>query len=146
MCLRTDLWELSNLSCEVQGLSKMTKPSPSTNSPMSTSSTHYSNSNPFSISLPSAAEAMDNPQPMGSPSAGSMRTPTHPLRSPTGSLSAEGILGNAGRQRHMSTSSMDRDVAIEGIDIPTSEPRPNPRKRPSSDALEYPRRRATIAV
>lgn len=97
----------------------------------------------FSIAIPHISDTASVT------SNGSMKTPINGLRSPLlGDLGADGILGGSlGRSRTMSVSSLDQpDLAVDGIDIPTSDPRPNPKKRPSTDALEYPRRRATIAV
>jgi hypothetical protein len=77
-----------------------------------------------------------------------MKTPTRPLKSPNGSFSADGLFSSMLHRESMTQSDTERDSAIEdGMDLgPNNESRPNPKKRPSSDAIEYPRRRATIAV
>jgi hypothetical protein len=89
-----------------------------------------------------------------------LRSP-HLLESPNGLFSGSGALSNPfkKRPRNMSQSSgTDREMSHEhtppaqtnGI-APTSngtdsEPRPTTKKRPSTDTIDYPRRRATIAV
>lgn len=91
-----------------------------------------------------------------------LRSP-HLLDSPNGLFSGGGVLSNPFRKRprNMSQSSgTDREMSNDtppaqtnGI-APTSngsngtsaEPRPSSKKRPSTDTIDYPRRRATIAV
>jgi hypothetical protein len=89
-----------------------------------------------------------------------LRSP-HLLESPNGLFAGSGALSNPfkKRPRNMSQSSgTDREMSNEhtppaqanGI-APTSngtnsEPRPTTKKRPSTDTIDYPRRRATIAV
>jgi hypothetical protein len=94
----------------------------------------------------------------------SLRSP-HLLDSPNGLFSpSSGMTGSATyrkRPRNMSQSSgTDREMSINGTPpaqsqagstAPTShssvgEPRPSNKKRPSTDTIDYPRRRATIAV
>lgn len=96
----------------------------------------------FSISLPPHNETF------AATSNGSLKTPTRALQTPTGSVSNNGILGDVDRPRTMSASSADRETAVEGLESSSSDQRPQPKKRPSTDIMEsgYPRRRATIAV
>lgn len=96
----------------------------------------------FSISLPPPSENFTVT------SNGTLKTPTRPLQTPNGSVSNQGILGEADRPRTMSTSSADRETAVDGFEISSGDQRPQPKKRPSTDVMEsgYPRRRATIAV
>jgi hypothetical protein len=67
-------------------------------------------------------------------------------RTPT--FSREGILGSAQKARNLSQSSDNRPDSISnGIPKSTSEESINPLKRRNTDAaVDYPRRRATIAV
>jgi hypothetical protein len=92
-----------------------------------------------------------------------LRSP-HLLESPNGFFSGRGGLSNSftKRPRNMSQSSgTDREMSSDltppaqsngmpptsnGTNGNHSEPRPNPKKRPSTDTIDYPRRRATIAV
>ena len=94
----------------------------------------------FSISIPSRTANGNLP---------SLKTPTHAgLKSPDESYnSSDGILGSnkSGRRRGLSLSSADQDtVMAESNDNETETV--NPRKRGSTDTVDYPRRRATIAV
>ena len=90
-------------------------------------------------------------------------TSPHLLDSPNGLFSGAGRLSNPfkKRPRNMSQSSgTDREMSNENTPpasnaiAPTSngsngsnaEPRPASKKRPSTDTIDYPRRRATIAV
>jgi hypothetical protein len=63
-------------------------------------------------------------------------------------FSREGILGSAQKARNLSQSSDNRpDTMSNGIPKSTSEESINPLKRRNTDAaVDYPRRRATIAV
>jgi hypothetical protein len=79
----------------------------------------------------------------------------HLLNSPTAFSPASSVLGGPfkSRPRNMSQSSgTDREMSSEATahgTPPTSngiEPRPTTKKRPSTDTIDYPRRRATIAV
>lgn len=82
----------------------------------------------------------------------------HLLESPNGFGPSNGILNGTfkKRPRNMSQSSgTDREMSSEAAQSqpngapPTSngpEPRPTTKKRPSTDTIDYPRRRATIAV
>ncbi|KAK4039117.1 hypothetical protein C8A01DRAFT_36951 [Parachaetomium inaequale] len=65
----------------------------------------------------------------------------------TPSFSREGILGSAQKARNLSQSSDNRpDTILNGIPKSTSEESINPLKRRNTDAaVDYPRRRATIA-
>ena len=93
----------------------------------------------FSISIPprTANEIM---------SGGGLKTPTHSIKtqSPNGSYTSDGILSKSGRQRQLSMSSADAENAMDLSN--DDEIEGNPRKRGSSDTVDYPRRRATIAV
>jgi hypothetical protein len=42
--------------------------------------------------------------------------------------------------------SPEKDIATDPVDPKSNDVQANPKKRSSSDAVEYPRRRATIAV
>jgi len=71
--------------------------------------------------------------------------------SPPESTAAMGLGNVNGRGRTMSqSSSTDREMSTEVMGQPPNgtndETRSTSRKRPSSDTLDYPRRRATIAV
>lgn len=79
----------------------------------------------------------------------------HPLKSPsslktqrTPSFSRDGILGSAQKARNMSQSSDNRpDSLANGVNKPPSDEGSNPLKRRNTDVgIDYPRRRATIAV
>lgn len=92
-----------------------------------------------------------------------LRSP-HLLESPNGLYFGSGGLSNSYRKRprNMSQSSgTDREMSTNGTPPATnqagapsstisngtsSEPRPPNKKRPSTDTIDYPRRRATIAV
>lgn len=82
---------------------------------------------------------------------GTLTSPT-PLKSPNArrvaSFSREGILGSAQKARNLSQSSGDRESMTNGIqNRQNSDDGINPLKRRSTDAgIDYPRRRATIAV
>lgn len=88
-----------------------------------------------------------------------LRSP-HLLESPNGLFFGSGGLSNSYRKRprNMSQSSgTDREMSTNGTPPATnqagsnalstsSEQRPSNKKRPSTDTIDYPRRRATIAV
>jgi hypothetical protein len=82
---------------------------------------------------------------------GNLSSP-NPLKSPNGrriaGFSREGILGSAQKARNLSQSSGDRESMTNGIqNRQNSDDGINPLKRRSTDAgIDYPRRRATIAV
>ena len=82
---------------------------------------------------------------------GNLNSP-NPLKSPNArrvaSFSREGILGSAQKARNLSQSSGDRESMTNGIqNRQNSDDGINPLKRRSTDAgIDYPRRRATIAV
>lgn len=80
----------------------------------------------------------------------------HLLESPNGFYSGNGLINGTfkRRPRNMSQSSgTDREMSNDGTAPPTNgsgptsngEPRSNNKKRPSTDTIDYPRRRATIA-
>lgn len=80
---------------------------------------------------------------------------THGLKSPsalkaqrTPSFSRDGILGAAQKARNMSQSSDNRADGANGMTKTPSDEGSNPLKRRNTDAggVDYPRRRATIAV
>jgi hypothetical protein len=79
-------------------------------------------------------------------------TSPNSLKSPNGrrvaGFSREGILGSAQKARNLSQSSGDRESMTNGIqNRQNSDDGINPLKRRSTDAgIDYPRRRATIAV
>lgn len=77
----------------------------------------------------------------------------HLLDSPNGFFSGNGILNGSYRKRHrgMSQSSgtdreMSNDAQTQASGPTSHDNRSNPKKRPSTDTIDYPRRRATIAV
>jgi len=90
---------------------------------------------------------------------GNLHSP-NPLKTPTArrlaNFSREGILGSAQKARNLSQSSGDRESITNGLHNRqngngngngTSDDGINPLKRRSTDAgIDYPRRRATIAV
>jgi hypothetical protein len=83
---------------------------------------------------------------------GNLNSP-NPLKSPNArrvqSFSREGILGSAQKARNLSQSSGDRESVTNGLNQnrQNSDDGINPLKRRSTDAgIDYPRRRATIAV
>lgn len=98
-------------------------------------------SDKFSIELPSPLHSNPASDPLASP----------PLKSPTGrraqAFGKDGVLGSARKTRNLSQSSADRD-SIAGLpNGHNSDDGHNPLKRRSADAgMDYPRRRATIAV
>jgi hypothetical protein len=80
-------------------------------------------------------------------------TSPNPLKSPNArrvaTFSREGILGSAQKARNLSQSSGDRESMTNGLqqNRQNSDDGINPLKRRSTDAgIDYPRRRATIAV
>lgn len=84
-------------------------------------------------------------------------TSPHPLKSPSSrrggvaGFSREGILGSAQKARNLSQSSAERDSVTNGLhnkqNANGSDDGINPLKRRNTDAgIDYPRRRATIAV
>jgi hypothetical protein len=98
----------------------------------------------FSIEVPSPAmTAVTN-------GANTLKSPT-PLKSQrTPSFSREGILGSAQKARNLSQSSENRPGELpNGVipKLPSDDDSVNPLKRRNTDAgVDYPRRRATIAV
>ena len=83
---------------------------------------------------------------------GTLNSP-NPLKSPNArrvqNFSREGILGSAQKARNLSQSSGDRESMTNGLNQnrQPSDDGINPLKRRSTDAgIDYPRRRATIAV
>lgn len=108
--------------------------------------------NKFTIDIPSPRlQLVTNGTVNGINGNGSLNSP-NPLKSPTArrvqSFSREGIIGSAQKARNLSQSSGDRESMINGLqNKPNSDDGINPLKRRSTDAgLDYPRRRATIAV
>jgi hypothetical protein len=83
---------------------------------------------------------------------GNLNSP-NPLKSPNArrvqNFSREGILGSAQKARNLSQSSGDRESMTNGLNQnrQNSDDGINPLKRRNTDAgIDYPRRRATIAV
>jgi hypothetical protein len=117
------------------------------NSPISTSGggRHFSMSanDKFTIDVPSPRLQLNT--------TGNLTSP-NPLKSPTArriaGFSREGILGSAQKARNLSQSSADRESMTNGNqNRQASDDGINPHKRRSTDAgVDYPRRRATIAV
>ncbi len=101
--------------------------------------------------LPNRDFSVEIPSPQltgGSNGANSLKSPNSLKAARTPSFSREGILGSAQKARNLSQSSDNRPDAIpNGIPKSTSEESINPLKRRNTDAaVDYPRRRATIAV
>lgn len=98
-------------------------------------------SDKFSIELPSPLHSNTTNDALVSP----------PMRSPNGrkaqTFGRDGVLGPARKARNLSQSSADRD-SIAGLpNGQNSDDGHNPLKRRSTDGgMDYPRRRATIAV
>lgn len=96
----------------------------------------------FSIEIPSPQLTATNGNVLKSPtSLKSARTP---------SFSREGILGSAQKARNLSQSSENRPDAMSNgmkVQVGSDDDGINPLKRRATDAgVDYPRRRATIAV
>lgn len=103
----------------------------------------------FSIDIPTPHLQLVTNGAINGNSNGNLHSP-NPLKSPTNrrmqSFSREGILGSAQKARNLSQSSGDRESMINGLKQ-NSDDGINPLKRRSTDAgIDYPRRRATIAV
>lgn len=96
----------------------------------------------FSIEIPSPQL---NPATNGGSSA--LKSPTA-LKAQRTSFSREGILGSAQKARNLSqTSEFRSDQITNGMQKASSDEGANPLKRRNTDAtIDYPRRRATIAV
>lgn len=99
---------------------------------------------------------IDIPSPKGlqltTNGSGALTSP-NPLKTPNArrlaNFSRDGILGSAQKARNLSQSSADRESMTNGNQStrPASDDGINPLKRRSTDAgMDYPRRRATIAV
>ncbi len=90
----------------------------------------------------------------GAPTTNGNSSLISPLKSPhtrhVQSFSREGILGSAQKARNLSQSSGDRESMVNGLrnqQHSNSDDGVNPLKRRNTDAaIDYPRRRATIAV
>jgi hypothetical protein len=96
----------------------------------------------FSIEIPS-------PQLLASSNGmHSLKSPTSLKSARTPSFSREGILGSAQKARNLSQSSENRPEHVSnGLQKASSDEGVNPLKRRNTDAtVDYPRRRATIAV
>lgn len=99
----------------------------------------------FSIEIPSPLPQLAT----STNGVNSLKSPTAALKSArTPSFSREGILGSAQKARNLSQSSENRpDTVSNGIQKASSDEGINPLKRRNTDAgVDYPRRRATIAV
>lgn len=112
-------------------------------SPISASTMAHFNTTPekFAIELPSPLHSNSANDPLASP----------PLKSPSGrraqTFGRDGVLGSARKARNLSQSSADRDSVAGLPNGQNSDDGHNPLKRRSVDAgMDYPRRRATIAV
>ncbi|KAH6856535.1 hypothetical protein B0I37DRAFT_389759 [Chaetomium sp. MPI-CAGE-AT-0009] len=95
----------------------------------------------FTVDIPS-------PQlPAGSNGASLLKSPNSLKAARASNFSREGILGSAQKARNLSQSSDNRPEGVpNGIPKSTSEETINPLKRRNTDAaVDYPRRRATIA-
>jgi hypothetical protein len=78
-------------------------------------------------------------------------TPHHVLQRssggiPTTSPNLEKKSSGSANCRQIMSPSPEKDNAADPVDPKSSDVQANPKKRSSSDAVEYPRRRATIAV
>ena len=93
----------------------------------------------FSITIPSRAT---------NGNLASLKTPTHAgLKSPDEAYnSSDGVPAKNGRRRGLSNSSADQDTIMADLNENEVVEAINPRKRGSTDTVDYPRRRATIAV
>ena len=103
--------------------------------------------------LPTRDFTIEIPSPQLAPStngANSIKSPSTLKSARTPSFSREGILGSAQKARNLSQSSDNRpDNDSNGLlqKAPSEEGSINPLKRRNTDAaVDYPRRRATIAV
>lgn len=136
-CTRRRRLRTCGLRCRRRPIMALTTPSPEV-SPVSAATT---NGQFPSLSLPDASNFVLK---------SALKSP-HLLDSPNPFSSSNGFLNGAfkKRPRNMSQSSgTDTDNQPSGIP-PTSngtEPRSSNKKRPSTDTIDYPRRRATIAV
>jgi len=101
--------------------------------------------------LPSRDFTIEIPSPQlvaSSNGVHSLKSPTSLKSARTPSFSREGILGSAQKARDLSQSSENRpEQASNGLQKAPSDEGTNPLKRRNTDAgVDYPRRRATIAV
>lgn len=106
-------------------------------------------SNMSQFTMSSEKFTLDLPSPLLS-NAGSEPLVSPPLKSPTGRMTQtfgrDGVLGSAKKARNLSQSS-DRDSIFGLPNGQNSDDGQNPLKRRSTEAgMDYPRRRATIAV
>lgn len=69
-----------------------------------------------------------------------------PLKSPTGLFDGAASLDAAKRRYHVPIASPDMDLAPYAASSNDGDEESKPKKRPCTDMLDYPRRRATIAV
>lgn len=109
----------------------------------------------FSIEVPSPRLHLNTNGLNNGNGNGNLNSP-NPLKSPNArrmaNFSREGILGSAQKARNLSQSSGDRESIANGLrngnsNKAGSDDGINPLKRRSTDAgVDYPRRRATIAV
>lgn len=129
------------------------QPSIMSNSSAENSPTSASGGRHFSIST-DGKFTMDVPSPrLQVNTNGGLASPNlNPIKSPTArrmtGFSREGIIGSAQKARNLSQSSGDRESMTNGNgNRQLSDDGINPLKRRSTDAgIDYPRRRATIAV
>jgi hypothetical protein len=140
-------------------MSSSPEPSPSSASAVG-GGRHFSLSQErFHIDIPTSSLALNGTNGNGNSSLnGNLNSPRinspNPLKSPNGrrmaNFSREGILGSAQKARNLSQSSADRESITNGLQnrqTTGSDDGINPLKRSSTDAgIDYPRRRATIAV
>lgn len=104
--------------------------------------------------LPSRDFSIEVPPPMAASStngASTIKSPNSVKSQRAPSFSREGILGAAQKARNLSQSSDNRPEpapnGMQKLEAPTSDEGSNPLKRRNTDAgVDYPRRRATIAV
>lgn len=98
----------------------------------------------FSIEIPSPLPQLAT----STNGVNSLKSPTALKSARNPSFSREGILGSAQKARNLSQSSDNRpDTVSNGIQKASSDEGINPLKRRNTDAgVDYPRRRATIAV
>lgn len=122
----------------------MSSSSPEPSPTSATGGRHFSMSrDKFAIDLPSPRLQLNT--------NGTLHSP-NPLKSPTSrrlqNFSRESILGSAQKARNLSHSSADRDSIVSSLqNKQDSDSGTNPLKRRNTDAgVDYPRRRATIAV
>ncbi len=124
-------------------------PSSASDSPNSATGTVSSRAFPlpgrdsFIIDIPSPQLTNGNANGAGT----ALKSPTSDKLQRVPSFGRDGILGAVGKARNLSQSSSDAKPDMNGLQNAASDDGVNPLKRRNTDAtVDYPRRRATIAV